>query len=433
MKILIISEHIAPLQTIGSVRWTNIAKYLKKNHNAEIDIVTNKKVFNYQRNGITVNKVDEFLNEKMVFFDNYFQVECGGMYRLLDRRATAKKRLDASYKRRDFSKGIVEPINKKVLLFQKATAFFVSKFINRSGKKYDAIISTYNPMWPLIAAGSYKKRHPDTIWLSDFRDPWMRESDTRDIHNEKSNFLKERLKQADVLLRVNDYFHIYDDPVQPVIGIPNGYDHDEKRSNRRSDKFNLVLTGLLYDGLADMRPVFRALRELISGSMVLAEDVSFLYAGSDSSLFIEQAKSEEMEGFCIDMGFVPRPKALEMQLGAAILLNSCSSTKFDPGGLSGKMYEYMMTGKPVILTVVGDYPSYVADSLKKMGGYCYEEYDSSKSYYGLKQYILEKYKMWKETGDVRVDRDEEFVSQFDYSNIADRVYNLILEIKEQRR
>ena len=71
MKILIVSEYIAPLQAIASVRWTKIAKYIKKAHpEAKITVLTNQMDFSEDAG----QKRDELLAEDMWAFDEYWQV-----------------------------------------------------------------------------------------------------------------------------------------------------------------------------------------------------------------------------------------------------------------------------------------------------------------------------------------------------------------------
>ena len=68
MKILIVSEYIAPLQAIASIRWTKIAKYLKISHsNIHITVLTNEKIFdgNNQRKDLILEK------DMCFFYENW--------------------------------------------------------------------------------------------------------------------------------------------------------------------------------------------------------------------------------------------------------------------------------------------------------------------------------------------------------------------------
>ena len=50
----------------------------------------------------------------------------------------------------------------------------------------------------------------------------------------------------------------------------------------------------------------------------------------------------------------------------------------------------------------------------------------------MKQYILDKYEEWKRTGNVSVQRDEEYVQQYSYANIAESVWKLICSQEKGR-
>ncbi len=76
-KILIISEFIAPFQAIASIRWTKIAKYLKKNHDAHISVVTIDKRYKGISLHLTQTRIDKLLKKDLIYFNNYWLVPGG--------------------------------------------------------------------------------------------------------------------------------------------------------------------------------------------------------------------------------------------------------------------------------------------------------------------------------------------------------------------
>lgn len=69
-KILIICEYIAPVQAIASVRWTKIAKYIKRCHEVEISILTNKKNYDDKQSVVPISIEDPLLKLDLCIFDN---------------------------------------------------------------------------------------------------------------------------------------------------------------------------------------------------------------------------------------------------------------------------------------------------------------------------------------------------------------------------
>ena len=75
MKILVISEYIVPYQSVASIRWTKIIKYLKmKNQIEQIDVVTLKKEWENPRKNTYWVREDALLKKDAEWIDRYYAV-----------------------------------------------------------------------------------------------------------------------------------------------------------------------------------------------------------------------------------------------------------------------------------------------------------------------------------------------------------------------
>lgn len=105
MKILLVRGAIAPMQSIAAIRWTKIAKYLKKCHGEEIsiDVLTNEKNYD-DPDGLTFCTKDTLLEKEMRYFDHYFAVPVDdGVISLMNRckKGFARKDSDFTIRKED--------------------------------------------------------------------------------------------------------------------------------------------------------------------------------------------------------------------------------------------------------------------------------------------------------------------------------------------
>lgn len=436
MKILIVSEYIAPLQAIASVRWTKIAKYIKKAHpEAKITVLTNQMDFSEDGG----QKRDELLAEDLWAFDEYWQVPKSSQLKTYEaiKRKKAKdvqnieQELYASRK-----SGILSRVKQELLIAirdLKERIFYhqAIKYLH-DGKAmdFDVVISTYGPAWTHLVAEKIKKQNPRMIWIADFRDPYAKGTDTPLAFWRHRRFVRAHCAVADVITRVTDNLYLNEAPTMIVQTVTNGYDPEEALEPFAPNTFSIVFTGMLYGDLRDIGIACKAVKELSDGGKI--KDARVVYAGTDGRIAKKLAQRYNADDYLDDMGMLPRSAALRLQQNAAILLQLNWNTAAIQCQWSGKMFEYMMMKKPIAFLVTGDMPySYPSQHMKLLGGVCYEQCRHEETYPALKQYILNKYLEWKQTGNVTIQRDEEYVHQYSYENIAEKVWQLICP-KEER-
>jgi len=438
-KILIISQYIAPVRAIASVRWTKMAKYLKLKHDVEITVLTNEKKFE-KKNEMVCYHRDSLLEKDLVNFDQYITfriIKIGELlYRIKKSIKRTPKRItntdssrnigssgEKQFARSDFKHRFNSRINDIVTEECVIAGFKKYKQIN---KKFDVVISTYGPVWPHIIAKKIKEEDPSIFWLADFRDIYAGNSyESKSEFEKHKKFVSTKLKLSDIITKVSPELNLFESENQKVVTLSNGYDDEERLLPMPPKIFSFVYTGSFYPGETDLRIVFRAIKELVDSNKIAAQDVKIIYAGNSGDEFTLQADEAGIGGFVINKGPVNRTEALELQQYAAILLQSyCYSSGFK-SLWSGKMYEYMMIRKPIVFAVNGDIPSAQYKLMPKLGGIAVENCREKETYDDMKKYILEKYQEWKESGNVTIVRDEEYVESFSYSNLADSVWQLI--------
>lgn len=435
MKILIISEYIAPFQSIASVRWTKIAKYMKQQHpEVEITVLTNKK--DYKLGEVTAQYVrkDELLEKELQYFDGYWEIPQDFYLKAYHYLKNAKNKGEAGFFARKKMTSTVSFAQKiRVICFDtfhdmkdKLWERQVRKSLSPRFFDFDIVISTYGPFWTHMVAKHIKDKNPDIIWLADFRDNYAGESDSPSAYKRHKEYTLKYCASADIIIRVIDELETFTPCSIPVHTVPNGFDPEERLDPMPPKKFSIVFTGMLYGTFRDIGIVGKAVSELCEEGFLSKNDVEIAYAGQHGDIARSLMAEYHAEGYIHDYGIVPRTHALKMQQYAAILLQLNWNTQRDKCGWSGKMYEYMMAQKPILYVVTGDVP-YSAPSreIYHLGGCCYEQCRHEETYPQMKAYILKKYQEWKNTGNVSVQQDREYIDQYSYVHISQRIWNLM--------
>ncbi len=265
----------------------------------------------------------------------------------------------------------------------KPSVKFLSQWLEKN--KVDAIISSGPPhSMHLIASGLKVKT--GLPWLADFRDPWTNIDYYHDLmltkaadrkHHHLENMV---LQRADAVVSVgktmsNEFADIYfsgksilnkesaEAPfratgaqgINAVFSenkfhiITNGYDEDDlpEESTELSKKFTLTHSGTL---VRTRNPVslWKALAELIAENKSLADDLEIILAGKTDVSVYESLKNSGLEKFVSRKGYVSHEDAVKLLASSQLLLLVLNDTPNAKGILTGKLFEYLASRRPIL-------------------------------------------------------------------------------------
>lgn len=240
----------------------------------------------------------------------------------------------------------------------------------RLAKEADIVVSTFGPPSAHLIANDMKRANPALRWVADYRDLWSQRH-TADIPDRARAAMRAMEcdtvgQRADLMTAVSDdmvrQLHALTD--KPVIQVPNGFDLDEQAVKQRletplvplGDRLHIVYTGTLYEGHQDPTPLLDALVTLCRSGGMPSKEITVDFYGARVDVAKKLAEIPKYRPFIRIMGHVSRQEALAAQRAADLLLLLESPAPEAKGVLTGKLFEYIAAGRPILC--VGSRPEY---------------------------------------------------------------------------
>lgn len=226
----------------------------------------------------------------------------------------------------------------------------------------DIVISTYGPAMSHQLGAAMKLVNPMLFWVADYRDIWS-QSQGGDLTELQRRNIQDReritvCENADMLTGVSDDIvrQLSELTGKKAVLAPNGFDMDEqvvvarllRPKKNRIKPFRIVHTGTLYKGTRNPEPLLRALADLVLDGLISYGDVFVDFYGSRIDVARMFVTHPEYRHFVNLIGHVPHDQALKAQQNADLLLLLESEEKIARGVLTGKIFEYIASGVPII-------------------------------------------------------------------------------------
>lgn len=238
------------------------------------------------------------------------------------------------------------------------------------GLRSDVVISTFGPTAAHLIAYDMKVANPALFWIADYRDLWFqsaRNSETTSLKNTATITHRNTVgEKADLITAVSRDIVLQLEQLlrREAVYSPNGFDTEDrqvtealsKRPEKPAGPLRIVHTGTLYEDSRDPSPLLECLISLEQEGSLTAGDVTVDFYGSRVSLANRLAKHPEYFKFIRVMGHRPRDETLAVQRNAGLLLLLESSEPEARGVLTGKVFEYLTTGRPILC--IGSSPEY---------------------------------------------------------------------------
>ena len=445
--ILFVCNYYAPDATIAAVRTTKLVKYLReygfsvdflsvRNRNLAID-----EILEHEANGVDV-----------VYAEN------SNLQQTIDKRV--RKLLGPAKQKRMADMSNRERINPKtghVEFYPFETAYpvigsieyilnlYKQKDLFKSirewldyAKSYDYIITSYGDAFCYYVGLYYHRLHPETKWIFDIRDAVYRYKFTPSYVSLIPKQMEAKIwRNADIVTGVSKGIcgRVSRKYRSKVHLITNGYDLTDREGVDNSllskEKLIMTFTGSMYGGLQNLKPLFRAVKDLIDTKDIKKETIEFHFAGTNSSAEVikTQLSQYHLEELMVNHGKLSRCETLRLQNCSDVLLTPSYDYENNYGGmLTGKFFEYMSANRPIIAIVTGDIKkSEIAEVTRRCNmGLAYEQSHDDTDYPKLKTYVLKLYNEKIENGHVTYEPDIKEIRRYDYRNLTKRLIKIMV-------
>ncbi|MED3667085.1 hypothetical protein P4499_06785 [Geobacillus kaustophilus] len=458
-RILVITYYFAPKNEIASIRLTKIVKYLVK-LGWDVTVLT----FNDDPNNVLEKIQDKTLLSKELEQVRVIRIKqprfllivykiVKSVYQKISRifskennnlasRSEEEKKLNkmSAFSKLKLGIGFLFDLCKNYLMFRKAVPYIKEILKNNQP---NIIFSSYGPMVALNLGIYSKRKSPSSLLVLDFRDLIIRlgDFDIDVIRKYKSKIEMQALEIADLISVVSEgqKKDLLERNSKLVVEgkvhvITNGFDRSDLKyvnedfiKTRESNVLHLCYTGRLYPGKSKLNMLVDVLNEIMYESPNTIKKIRVHYAGPSFNYFISQVRSDVLKEIIVNHGVITRNQALSLQRRSDILLMLSWNEENERGILTGKLYEYMMSGKPIIALISGNCKG---SELKKIIETCNigialeeaSEYEYEKA--RLKEYIYSSVNQIQENGKLRYEPKQNIIEQYDYKYITKKLDDL---------
>ena len=418
-KVLIVSYHFPPIQTIGAQRPYRLAKYFPKY--GWMPIVLTIKHPGKPPEGIRIIETEYTDIFDKIKLRTGFKPDKPIHEQLGIKITKNYKYSTLKSKTIKFAREIISFPDEKKGWYQ-----FAIKSANEllNTERIDAIISTSYPVISHLIARKLKQKY-NIPWAADLRDLWWQNP----YHNRSFiiKYLDQRLElktlsDADCLVTVTkpwiDTFKILHKN-KKIFCITNGFDSEDFSSLplELNTKFTLTYTGTLFNGKRDPSLLFKVVEQLIAENKINSDLIEIRFFAPQEDWFIDDIRKYKLEGIVNTYGFIPRDDVLARQKESQILLLLLWDSKSEEGFCPGKVYEYLGAKRPII--AIGGYKHVVKGILKltAAGKYAWN-FDT------LRNVLLEYYQEFIESGKIECHSNKN-VNNFTY-NLITKKYSDVL-------
>jgi len=316
----------------------------------------------------------------------------------------------------------------------------------------DALLTSYGPHFALWLGLYAKRLRPGLRWVADLRDPVVNARQSRLMQRFDAWLERRYVERADRIVVVSDgmkerlvarYASTVRQPdlADRIDVVSNGYDPEDlvrpeeagtaapgATRLSRDGRLHLVYTGYLYGANSDASPLFRAIAALVARSDLPVDAVRLHYAGKNFDVLHAQAAACGQAALLVDHGFLPRAGALALQRDADLLLLLSWNYRDEQGVMTGKIYEYFLSKRPILALVRGDVPGSAVARLVRdaRAGFVYEQANDAQDGPSLERFVLEGWRSVQAGRPLGIEPDGSVVGRYAYPELARR-YGTLLE------
>jgi glycosyltransferase involved in cell wall biosynthesis len=419
-KVLIITYYWPPSGGAGVQRWLRFSKYLPQSGWEPVILTVDPKYAAYPA-------VDSSLENDVQKGTKVYKTKATDWFRIY---SSDKSKIPSA----GFAKNNDNSLKEKFFRFVRGNLFIPdprkgwNKYAFRQACKIietegiHNVITSSPPHSTQLIGLKIKHKYPGIRWIADLRDPWTDiyyyEQFYPTFFSKKidSWYEKRVLKKSDMIITVGPSLKrsftlkAGGNPDKIEI-ITNGYDEDDFKTISAIESSRFIIT---YVGtLSDKYPIDELLGVL---AKIRNNGTDFLlrFVGTVPENIKKRIISEISLDFIEFIPYAPHNEAIKFMTKSSLLLLIIPEHENNQNIITGKIFEYIASGKPVLC--LGPEDGDAAAILMQNGfGECFDHKEISK----IENYILEVIK--------NPSRDQSKIEEFTHRNIVKKLVSFLRE------
>lgn len=316
-------------------------------------------------------------------------------------------------------------------------AYDVVQYIEKNTDihQFQVIYTTSGPFSTHLI-GAYFQSKYGIPWVADYRDPWTKNAafdyDTNSVWYKLFSALESiLLHQADRSLTVvPGLVDVYTERFQLESGkmacITNGYDEEDfgavKPPRGPMQYFVINYSGLIYGQGRSIVPILKALQQLRDEKLVDIKKIQFRIVGTKGVESEKLAANFGLQEIIVQTGYVSHTEALQSNQDAHILLLLAGCDAKFKYFYTGKIFDYLRTGKPILAIVPKN--GIVDQTLRETGhGEAFLDTEIPQ----IKEMILREYRKWMR-GEEREPLSSPHIRQFERKYLTGKLAEVFQEV-----
>ncbi len=353
-KLLIITYYWPPAGGPGVQRWLKFVKYLPNFGIQPIVYIPENPTYPI----VDENLISEVSEKAIMIKNRIFEPYQLASFLSKNKTKTISSGLIPNQKKQTFVDKFMLWVRGNLFVpdarvyWVKPSATYLKKYIQENN--IDTIV-TSGPPHSLHLIGLKLKQDLNIKWLADFRDPWTtigyHKSLKLTAYTEKKHKLLEHqvLNSADVIIVTSNTTKTEFETLttKPIEVITNGYDVSTVGKQSLDKKFTLSHIGSF---LSDRNPtiLWQVLSELISENEKFALHFKLNLIGKISQEILNELKKYNLSQYYDNIGYLQHHEAIIHQKKSQVLLLIEIDSKKTKCIIPGKLFEYMVSERPII-------------------------------------------------------------------------------------
>ena len=295
----------------------------------------------------------------------------------------------------------------------------------------DAIISTGPPHSMHLIA---QKVH-DALkipWVVDYRDPWTQIDYFNDLHlttlarNTHLRLEKKVLNSCNHIVTVGksmaeDLNHF---SKVPKTVITNGYDDADFTAiqGNSSTELNITYLGVMNES-RNPHAFWQAIAAIRAKNTIHPRELRIHIVGQIDVTTEQSIREAGIDEMVIRHGYVSHSRALELMSQAGMLLLVINRTSNNKTILTGKIFEYIASGKPILC--IGPKDGDAADILSEVESAHVFEYDETEA---IENFVTDSYRSFR--NGTLISNDVNKSSKYTRKNLTEKLATVLNQITE---